>query len=657
MKVKIVSVDTVAKLRWLKQQLLTHPVIALDIETACDRKTKGAKVPLAHDVGARIVSCSFTWGVGQAAVVPLSHRGAGTPWHKQWPGVFTRLVEALHEPRGRRAEPARLVAHNAPYDLGWVTTHTGVDLSQLLWWDTQAGAFVLDENSPHGLKDIGRDLGFPAWAIDLSDPEATPWRVLCRYNGLDTIVTWQAMGAQFNEISHEEALWRLMMRLLMPVQRVYLDIEQHGLPIDLELTKSRRTQAMARIDQLEAYLLEHHTPADLINKHGWTDHKVPRRKKLSWAPTSKFFNEWMERKNAPVIELTPKGKPSWKDTVLDQLERLEEHRVWVTPLREHRSLTKEVSAFLDPWIAMAEVTGGLLYPRYKIATVVTGRTASEYPNAQQIPKSLRPLFVAPEGYVWFQADYAQIELRVAAWLAGDRAMLAAFQRGDDLHRLMAARIADLPPEQVSREQRQHAKAVNFGFLYGMGARKFTDYAEFQYGVRYTLEEATEIRRIFFETWADLEAWHERQRKLAWINGSVRTPFGRRRRLPDVRSTDEHTRAMAERQAINSPVQATGSDLMLLAIIETDRRWREDGLDAQILGSVHDAMIGIIREEHLEPALSHLGASMTKPPTRELFGFDIPVPLEVEVELGPAWAVADDIRVIKGENAQPVVTGV
>jgi DNA polymerase-1 len=220
-------------------------------------------------------------------------------------------------------------------------------------------------------------------------------------------------------------------------------------------------------------------------------------------------------------------------------------------------------------------------------------------------------------------------------IANERNMLRAFALGEDLHLKTAVETTGKRPQDITAEERKKAKAVNFGFLYGMGAKKFTLYARDNYGVEVTLAEAERVRDRFFESYPRLRSWHDRQRRLAERYCRVQSPIGRVRHLPDMRSEDQNIRAESERQAINSPVQSLASDLMLVSLTRLDQTL--DGRVARIVGSVHDALLFEVREEHVEETCQRIKEIMEDMDyVKKTFGADITVPIEVELKVGQHW---------------------
>jgi DNA polymerase-1 len=238
-----------------------------------------------------------------------------------------------------------------------------------------------------------------------------------------------------------------------------------------------------------------------------------------------------------------------------------------------------------------------------------------------------------------QADYSQIELRIAAHVSKDRRMRRAFLTGEDLHLAMAASLTGKLPQDVTKEERKLAKAVNFGFLYGMYPKKFQAYAFENYGVEVTMAEAEVARQKYFSMFRDLEAWHDRQKRVAHNYHRVVSPLGRIRHLPDILSSDNGVRMEAERQAINSPVQATASDLMLFSMVQLQPQL--DPRSAFLVGTLHDAVFLQVREEVVTEVASVVKETMENLPLKKTFGADIDIPIEVEVEWDQHWTGTPD----------------
>lgn len=626
-------------LRAAKAALEQASLVYFDIETATDGKADAASED--WHPSSRITTLSFTTEAGSAWVVPLSHPEAR--WSEQWREVAGVLFGAMKH--------AKVAAHNGRFDIRWVHSTTGVDLVDNFTWDTLVSAYVLDENEPKGLKHLAvTQLGVPAWSeeIDSRRTEQYPWETVAEYAGRDTDYGWQLMELHREQLIDEHGLARVFGLLMMPVSRALIRIERNGLLLDVETTEQILEHAEVRIREIEDELLNTYVyGGPLDDAFCWKRYKRkdPERVRPSWSPNSKFFHAFMDYMEVPVLERTGKtGAPSWNESVM---KRLAPDHPFAVLLLEARKLGKD-TGYLRSWLAKRG-EDGRLHPSFKPAHVTTGRLSSENPNAQQVSRHLKQCFIPEDGWWFVQADYAQVELRIAAYLAREEAMLEAFRQGKDLHRLMAADIAGVPPEEVTKEQRQQAKAVNFGFLYGMGAPKFVDHARDDYGVIFTLEEAQKLRGLFFTKYPRLAEWHEEQRRTGHTQGYIRTPVGRRRRLPDLDHPSFGKRSEAERQAINAPVQSFASDLMLLSLITLDQA---PSPNRRVVGTVHDSLLAELRSGFVKEEIQTIANAMLYPPLKRLFGVELNVPLEVEFLIGKSWGDPDPKVVTVSTSSRP-----
>ena len=290
------------------------------------------------------------------------------------------------------------------------------------------------------------------------------------------------------------------------------------------------------------------------------------------------------------------------------------------------------------------IRGGKVRPNYHLHKAVTGRSSSDDPNGQNYPKrgarakKYRNMFVAPEGYFVVEADLSQAELRIAACMANDKTMIDIYLSNGDIHKATALIVANLSqaqfdalPKVEQKELRQKAKAVNFGFLYGMGWRKFIGYAKTQYGVQFTEDEAKRIRKQFFQKYRALATWHENMREFAAAHKFVRSFSGRVRHLPMIDSPEEYIQQEAGRQAINSPVQEFGSSLGVMALGRMNEELDPEYF--QFVGFIHDAIVMYVKKEYLDWGMRTLKRYMQTNPVEEWFGTRLKVPIIADVSFG------------------------
>lgn len=311
------------------------------------------------------------------------------------------------------------------------------------------------------------------------------------------------------------------------------------------------------------------------------------------------------------------------------------------------------------WWYLENIDPNALHPSFGLDVAVTGRSNCREPNLQNIPKrgeeamAFRKIFKAPPGWTFIECDLSQAELRVAACMARETNMIRIYADGGDIHAMTGQRVAGLNDTQWKaagdkkrKDFRQLAKAVNFGFLYGMWWRKFVSYAKTSYGVTVTDREAERAREVFFNLFPGLTKYHDSMRKFVTEHKYVRALHGALRRLPDMDSVEEGTRKEAERQAINSPVQGFSSDLGLIGATLF-----ADGCDVdlmRVLGFIHDATVLLVRTEHAREAAGYIKWCMQNQPLEEMFDLTLPVPIVADVSMGTSLAEMEEQK-----NIEPV----
>lgn len=589
-----------AQLRWLIGELNEAKTIAFDLETTgLDEFAPTAQ----------IVSVGFAWEEGRAAVVPLHHAQA----------TFRdpMAVLALLKPTLER-DGVRYVGHNAKFDARWLGRF-GVYVP--VTFDTMLASHLLDENGQHGLKPLSQiHLGASDYDIgdDVKDAYNAPLKRLCIYNGKDCDYTLKLYNLFKERLKEEPRLARLYLKLTMPAARTLTKVEATGMWVDPQRMKERTFQAEHKFLMCQNFM-RMYLPTDKPNINFNSPQQVG-----AW-----LFGDL----KLPILEETAKGMPSTREAVLLQLAKQSKP---VAALLKYRKWAKYLSTYLRPWKEQVDQRGRL-HTSYLLHGTVTGRLSSRGPNLQQVPRDpfIRSIIGAPPGWVFVEADYSQVELRIAAMIANERNMLRAFATGEDIHMKTACEMTGKSPADVTSEERKKAKAVNFGFLYGMGAAKFVIYARDNYDVEVSLAEAERTRDRFFESYPRLRSWHDRQRRLAERYGRVQSPLGRIRHLPDMQSSDRDVRAESERQAINSPVQSMASDLMLVSLTRLGETLPSN--TARVVGTVHDAILFEVRvgaEVTVLPTIENIMTDVSY--VKKAFGTDITVPIEVEIKVSTHW---------------------
>lgn len=605
-KTSVRMVTNPSQMKWLLRKLDETDEFSYDIETNELREWKP---------GSKIVSIAFTWEPGQAVFVPIFHKR--TPWSD--PQQALDLLSPVCRKKGKH------VAHNGKFDAKWMK-HFGLPIRQT--FDTMLAAHMLDENRLKSLKDLSQVLlGAEAYDLgdEIKDAYNVPLKRLAVYNGKDTDYTHRLYHLFRDQLREQPRIARVFAKLMMPASNALVDIERYGIQVDWERWLDRSAKVEGNCLALEK-AMKKYIPKDKRDEFNFNSHPQI----AAW-----LFDDL----GIEPIEMTDKGNPSSKESVLLQLR--DEHRA-AALLLKHRKWNKYRTTYIGPWAGHVD-KDMRMHPVYKLFGTVTGRLSCVEPNLQQVPREpfIRSIIGSRPGYVLIEADYSQVELRIAAMLAHEQRMLRMFSAGEDIHMNTAVEMTGKPASKVEKEERKKAKAVNFGFLYGMGAKKFVEYARDNYEVEVSLPEAERVRKRFFRSYPGLKPWHDRQRRLAHRYERVSSPLGRVRHLPDIRSGDEGVQMDAERQAINSPVQSTASDLMLVALIELHKLSLQGVYDFRVVGSIHDALLNECHEDHIEPVCGLIEATMLDMNRiYRMFGARIDVPLEVEIKYSSHWSEPD-----------------
>jgi len=600
-------------LAWLRDELMAASEISWDVET--DSKQQEGYVRTAgqdwHGDDSWICSIAFSWEEGSAAAVPLQH--PKTPWRDPT-AVLEFLREALERPRSE----CRYTAHNGKYDAKWARSK-GVMIRQD--FDTMLAAHMVDENQLKGLKPLSKvELGAAAYGVgeDIKHPSQAPLKKLLIYNGKDTDYTLRLKPLLKARLKEEPRSAAVFAKLMMPASNAFADIERTGVWVDPDRWEERYIQAQENRDRVHKYINQFWPEDEPININ------APQQ-------VGRLLFDYLK---LPIIETTATGANSTKESVLLRLE--DQHKV-ARAIMIWRKWAKYVNTYLGPWKYEWMDSRGRIHSSYKLFGTVTGRLSGEG-GIQQVPRDpfMRSIIGAPPGWQFVQGDFSQVELRIAFWQADEKRGLRHYLKGEDVHMIRALRMTGkVDPSKVTKEERKRAKPVSFGYVYGMGFRKFVSYAFDNYGIKITEKEAERDRNQFFEDYPALLTWHKRQRGLARRYGRVVSPIGRTRHLPDILSDEESVRQEAERQAINSPVQSFASDLMLMALVRLHRILPYD--QARIVGTVHDSILFEVKDEYVDkwvPVIKQVMEDMEY--VKKLFGTDVTVPIVADLEVGTHW---------------------
>ncbi len=557
---KTIVVDTPEALQKLVKTLMSAGVIAFDTETT-------STDPMRAD----LVGISLAVQEDTGYYLPVGHRTG-----RQLP--VKTVVDALRVPL--TDERIAKAGHNLKYD-ATVLARNGLRVVPLSF-DTMIAEWLINPSSRNlGLKNLAwTRLGVEMTRIEeligkgksqvtmdqVAIEEAAP------YAAADAVSTLRLMPLLQKDLAAQNAE-RLLKELEMPLVPVLMDMEIAGVALDVTFFEQMSAELQGRISELERQIY------DAVGEQ------------FNLNSTQQLSKILFERLNLAPPDRSRRTSSGHYSTSADVLEELRGQHTVVDLILEYRELSKLKSTYVDALPQQINPTTGRVHTSYNQAGSVTGRLASSDPNLQNIPtrtdlgRRVREGFVAGKDQVLLSVDYSQIELRIVAHMAGDEAMLDAFRAGQDIHATTAAAIYGVPLEAVSKEQRRHSKAINFGLIYGMssfGLSRTTDL---------TLAEAEEFVKAYFKQFPGVKRYLDGMRHIAAEQGYVETLLGRHRYFPGLKNqTNANIRNREEREAINAPIQGTAADIMKLAMLRVPPALQAAGLRARMLLQVHDELV-------------------------------------------------------------------
>ncbi len=556
---------------------------------------------------AELVGISLAYADGQACYIPLAHLSGE---QLDMTLVLNQLSSLLSDPT------LTMVGHNLKYDLTVLETVGLIPRCALA--DTMLMSYVLDAaGGRHDMDSLAqRILGLNTISYeDICGKGAkqigfaeVPLEQASDYASEDADVTLRLFSQFKSRLESEPSLQAIYQDLELPVMLVLREMENHGALLDGAILKSQSESLGARLEELES------------------EAQSLAGRPFNLASPKQLQEILFDELKLPVLKKTPKGAPSTNEEVLQELAL-----DYPLPklLIEHRSLSKLKGTYTDKLPEDCDPADGRVHTSFHQAVTSTGRLSSSDPNLQNIPirtdegRRIRKAFIAPEGWSVMAADYSQIELRIMAHLSGDKSLVDAFARGDDIHRATAAEVFDLEPMFVTDEQRRRAKAINFGLIYGMSAFGLAR----QLGIE-RAEAAAYIDR-YFERYPGVRHYMDSTRAMAHEKGYVETVFGRRLTLPDIHARQVPVRQAAERAAINAPMQGTAADIIKRAMLRVHEALATADLGCNLLLQVHDELVLEVRDRDLE-------ASRLLVRTEMEAAAELRVPLVVEIGSGESW---------------------
>lgn len=503
-----------------------------------------------------------------------------------------------------------LVGHGVKYFYSFFS-HSGLDEPPFTF-DCRLAAYLVDPGrGSYDLQGLlSRYLGLPAMETSGKERRGEPLDMEQQGRTLATAAAYlfslqEKIGASLAERSLE----RLYYDLELPLASILAAMERQGIAVDLSLLHDLTAEICSRIGGLEEKIYALAGESFNLNS------------------PQQLAEILFERLKLPVVRKTKTGY-STDARVLAELAP--QHEI-VAEILRYRQLIKLEGTYLSGLLPLVDSGDHKLYTNFNQTVTATGRLSSSEPNLQNIPirleegRRIRFAFIpSRRNRVFLAADYSQIELRVLAHLSRDPILLDAFRKDEDIHRRTAAEVFHVPAEEVSAAMRGKAKAVNFGIIYGI-----SDYGLAQ-GLGVSRKEAQRYIESYFARYEGVSEYMQRLIREARETGYVTTLLGRRRYLPEIRSTHFGRRSFAERTARNTPVQGSAADIIKLAMLRVARTIRDGGFGAQLLLQIHDELLFEIDESKLNLIAPVIRQDMEQACTLE-------IPLKVDLKCGPSWA--------------------
>lgn len=652
-----------------------HSKTGLKVPVATDLETMGL---VAFDSDKRIVSISMTVEEGRADVIwfqgnaqqpalPLYDEDLSVVKHKvQHQKLYDQLEWLM------TSDTITHTGANLKFDESWTREKWGLSFENFQFDTTLVGS-IIDENrsnslnmhakiyTPMGGYDDEFNKTHDKGHMENIDPVD-----LLPYAGGDTDACFRTRAVMKDQLMATKSLARFYVKVLHPASKVFSKLESRGMLVDVDVYEKLKVKVSAEVERLEGEIFG----------------MMPRKLKLK-------YSDNLSLGRAIILQeflFTPRGlglKPKmytakakdeshkYASTSLEHFEMFDEvpeAKAFVDAMRAYNSATKTMSTYIVGFMKHIR-QDGRFHPSYMLhrgdygggdAGTVTGRLSAKDPAFQTIPKHtiwakpLREVYIAPDGYLVLNVDFSQGELRVAACVANEPTMIETYKQGIDVHLRTGLALYNIqnPHDQLTladalelkkhgdkrvKVARQGGKAGNFGLLYGMQPPGFREYARKTYGVALELEQAEKFRDGFFDMYEELPAWHEKYIQLAHENKFVQNPLGRIRHLPLIDSPNWGVRSKQERQAINSPIQSTLSDLTLMAMVEIDRHYP----DLHMFGMTHDSISLYVPEEDGIEWAKRIINIMENLPIKAL-GWEPQLTFGADAELGPNLAAVEEL---------------
>lgn len=586
---------------------------------------------------ADLLGVSFSWKEGEAHFVqvksnPPAGEAGKSKKESQGNNLFNYNKEksATNHVWLERLKPIfedekiKKIGHNIKFDVK-VLRERGIK-TKGIYFDTMIASYLLNPGTrQHNLDALAfTELGFEKISKEnllgtgknKESFDQVSVEKLSNYSCEDADFTNRLANKLLPEIKKRK-LDKLFFEIEMPLVEVLVDMELLGIKIDSKYLLKISQKLHYKIDELQKE----------IYKQAGTEFNINS--------TQQLREVLFEKLQLPTQNIT-KTKTGLS-TGADELAKLSSYHPIIGLIQEHRELMKLLNTYIDALPELVNKKTKRLHTCFNQAVTATGRLSSTDPNIQNIPvrtelgREIRSAFIAEDGYELMSLDYSQIELRLAAYMSGDKKMIKAFKEGLDIHTATAAEINDMSLDAVTKEMRREAKATNFGILYGQGAHGLSQTA----GIPYA--RAKEFIDSYFSVYDGVKEYIEKTLEQAKIDGFVKTLFGRKRYLPEINSSMVMVRKGAERMAINTPIQGTAADMIKTAMIQIQVLIKKNFKNNEIrmLLQVHDELIFEVKDNlatEIAPQIKKIMENVIK----------LTVPIVVDVKVGKSWGETESI---------------
>ena len=561
-----------------------------------------------NPITAELVGIAFSWEIGKGFYMPF-------PESKNEAQELIEQLRPFFE-----SEAIEKIGQNLKYDIK-VLAKYNVEVKGKLF-DTMLAHYLINPDMRHNMDVLAETyLNYtPISIIELIGKKGknqltmrdVPLEQLTEYAVEDADITLQLKKHFTNELS-EANTQKLFDEIEIPLLRVLVAMELEGINLDKDFLHALTEDLETDIKSLEAK----------IYQAAGEEFNIASPKQLGVILFEKL----------KLVDKPKKTKTGQYATSEDILSYLAKDHEIIQHILDYRGLTKLKSTYVDALPTQVESSTGRVHTDYMQTVAATGRLSSNNPNLQNIPirtergRQVRKAFIPrSKDYTLLAADYSQIELRIIAALSEEENMINAFKNGEDIHASTAAKVFNVPINEVTREQRSNAKTVNFGIIYGVSAFGLSNQTDL------SRTEAKELIETYYQTYPKLRNYISEQIDFARDHGYVQTVLGRRRYLKDINSRNAVVRGAAERNAVNAPIQGSAADIIKIAMINIYNKLKAGNYKTKMLLQVHDELVFDVYKPELETIKQLVKTEMEN-------AFNLSVPLDVDLDVGDNWLEA------------------